>query len=654
MALADLVLEGLTLILAIALGLVLIGGLAYLTITVSTVNNARLAYAGLYIYLPQPIYVNGTLYVPMYNIGYYRAIVKYVYVRGVDGSMHVYAPNLVLGVNQYYVYTLSLSYEPASITVLASPVGYPGIIKEFSANVSTVTSIPLIPQAQLQPGSGLINVVVNDPFGAGWRVVWSYAGQSYSVSESQSYSWFINPPYVPIQIQFLAYITNTPHGYTCQIVPSQVAKTYTAGSIQAFNVTCSVMPITVSVDDPYGAGWSVSWSGGASGSKSGSSSASWTVSALSTVNFQASITSVPSGYSSCSISPTSTSAGPGQSVAFTVSCTGNQSPSPPPGGGGSSYTVTVYVYAPSGVSWTVYLDQYIAGSTIDIDWWSGAGNGGPYTATVSGGLTYLFTVKNLPSGCTASGSPYGIGQTFTPKGSFTEQITITCTNKPPPPPPPPPSNNQQCTYSYSSSISASGVHGSIQQSVSCSGPSSEPVGSGQVGMYGCTAPLTITDTSGDEFQFQSWSVSVSPSGYAWSGTTDLSEFGAPLYCPSPASVSISGTASYTFLKCTSYTVKFTYYTSSSATFEWSFCPDDPANSWSATGKIYQGTGIQVTAKVYANFGSGSASFTIDNVCQYGVQSVNTNPSGGSASGFTGSASFNIIVVCQSSGGKGKQ
>lgn len=113
MALADLVLEGgLTLILAIALGLVLIGGLAYLTITVSTANNARLAYAGLYIYLPQPIYVNGTLYVPMYNIGYYRAVVKYVYVRGgVDGSMRVYAPNLVLGVNQYYVYSLSLNYE---------------------------------------------------------------------------------------------------------------------------------------------------------------------------------------------------------------------------------------------------------------------------------------------------------------------------------------------------------------------------------------------------------------------------------------------------------------------------------------------------------------------------------------------------------------
>ncbi len=72
MALADLVLEGVMLILVIALGLVLIGGLTYLTMTVSTANNARLAYAGLYIYLPQPVYVNGTLYIPMYNIGYYQ------------------------------------------------------------------------------------------------------------------------------------------------------------------------------------------------------------------------------------------------------------------------------------------------------------------------------------------------------------------------------------------------------------------------------------------------------------------------------------------------------------------------------------------------------------------------------------------------------
>ncbi len=355
MALADLVLEGgFTLVLAIALGLVLIGGLTYLTITVSTANNARLAYMGLYIYLPQPVYVNGTLYVPLYNIGYYRAFVKYLYIRGVDGSIHEYALNLVLGVDQYYVYVLSLNYKPESITVLATPMGYPGIIKEFSANVSTINSIPLIPQTQSQSNSGLIEVVVDDPYDAGWSVVWGgYAGQSYSVSQGRSYAWFINPPYVPIQISFQASITQNPGGYTCQIQPSQVSGTYTAGSVQEFNVACQQQ--------------------------------------------------------------------------------NQQPPPPPPKGGGSSYTATVYVNAPNTVSWTVYLDQYVDGSIVYVDWWSGTGNGGPYTATVSSGLTYLFNVEDLPNGCTASGSPYGIGQTFTPTGPFTEKITITCTsNKPQP------------------------------------------------------------------------------------------------------------------------------------------------------------------------------------------------------------------------------
>ncbi|WP_054843532.1 hypothetical protein [Vulcanisaeta souniana] len=64
---------------------------------------------------------------------------------------------------------------------------------------------------------------------------WSYADQSYSVSQDQSYSWFINPPYVPIQVSFSALITQNPSvngiNYTCQIVPpSQVNGNY--GAVQ--------------------------------------------------------------------------------------------------------------------------------------------------------------------------------------------------------------------------------------------------------------------------------------------------------------------------------------------------------------------------------------------------------------------------------------
>ncbi|WP_252901261.1 hypothetical protein [Vulcanisaeta sp. JCM 14467] len=223
--------------------MVLIGGLAYLTVTVTSVNNARLAYAGLYVYLPQPFYVNGTLYVPMLNIGYYRALVKYVYVRSVDGSVHVYAPGLVLGLGQYYVYRLSPGYEPVAVTVVASPVGYPGVVREFSANVTGVSAVPVVTLSGPGTGGGLIEVIVNDPYGAGWQIQWSYAGQTYSMGQSQSYTWYINPPYAPIQIIFTAKITQNPSAnginYTCSITPSQVSNSYGPGSVVTFNVQCS-------------------------------------------------------------------------------------------------------------------------------------------------------------------------------------------------------------------------------------------------------------------------------------------------------------------------------------------------------------------------------------------------------------------------------
>ncbi len=360
---------------------------------------------------------------------------------------------------------------------MASPVGYPGIIREFSANVSTINSIPLIPQTQSQlGGSGLINVVVNDPFGAGWRVVWSYAGQSYSVSESQSYSWFINPPYVPIQISFTASITQNPGGYTCQIQPSQVTSTYGGvGSAQEFNVTCQQ------------------------------------------VNNQ------------------------------------------PPNGGGSSYTVTVYVYAPSGVSWTVYLDQYIAGSIIYIYWWSGTGNGGPYTATVSGSLTYLFTVKNLPSGCTASGSPYGIGQTFTPTGSFTEKITITCTTNNQPPPPPPPTTVYGCFFTLSVGSNPP-ISGAVSSSPSPPGTYFVQSGSSLSGSISAQSSVSSSSSGSSQswYQFEYWSLSFSGSGtFYWNGvqisgswsygrTSGLFTYDCPSGLTQNVTASFTATANYVY------------------------------------------------------------------------------------------------------------
>ncbi len=104
--------------------------------------------------------------------------------------------------------------------------------------------------------------------------------------------------------------------------------------------------ISVSViNDTLGAGWSVSWSGSASGSKSGTSDASWSVTASGTVDFTASITSNPSGYT-CTISPSSTSASPGGSVTFTVSCTSNQ---PPPTTVYGCFLTTSATSSPSGI-----------------------------------------------------------------------------------------------------------------------------------------------------------------------------------------------------------------------------------------------------------------------------------------------------------------
>jgi hypothetical protein len=149
MALADIVLEGLTLILVIALGAVLIGGLSYLTTTTASANNARLITAGTYVYLAGPTYINGTLYVPMYNIGEYTVDVKYLFVEGLNGVQE-YATNIILKPGQYYVYELSIDYTPKAVTIVVSPTRDPKLVLEFNSNVSTPGPIALTPDEPRQ------------------------------------------------------------------------------------------------------------------------------------------------------------------------------------------------------------------------------------------------------------------------------------------------------------------------------------------------------------------------------------------------------------------------------------------------------------------------------------------------------------------------
>jgi hypothetical protein len=649
MALADIVLEGLTLILVIALGAVLIGGLSYLTTTTASANNARLMTAGTYVYLAGPTYINGTLYVPMYNIGEYTVDVKYLFVEGLNGVQE-YATNIILKPGQYYVYELSIDYTPKAVTIVVSPTRDPKLVLEFDSNVSTPGPIALTPMSQGSSGGGLIAVSVVDPYNAGWTVSWSYSGQSYSLSRSTSYAWFINPPYVPIQITFSASITQNPTGYACQVVPSSVTNTYNAGSVQAFNVTCSISPITVSVSDSYNAGWSITWSGAASGSQSGSSSTTFTVqpSSNNAVTFTASITSTPSGYTSCSISPQSTTANPGQTVTFTVSCSGGSSP--PPGGGNEYAYVYTDISAPSGVSWTVYL--YFDGQLDATYQGSGSQSYGPAVFSSSGTVNY--EVSGIPNTCSVSYSP---SQSFsiTPGNTYTETITITCQGQQPPPPP-------MCYFTYSASTNPSGLQ--MPSSFGLSGPSS--LNPGSSGDFGGSAPLTAVDSQGDKYQFQYWSVSSNPSGYAWSGETNQADFSAPLSCPSnlnsTVTVQITGTAVYQFVECESYSVGINLDTSGEATLSWSWCPLDPAVSWSASGSagVNATTGqpyIQASGQVTSQSGvtKGATSQQVSE-CSVGqtIKYNGVNPSGGSINPpqASGSVTFQVEFTCQSNGGKG--
>ena len=431
----------------------------------------------------------GGYWLAVINTGHEPLIVKYlIYPNGQSQTVN----SGTLYQNQHWM--TQLSQLPAEVMVcsavnpnvcVTAPVhGY------YIANTATFSGPG---NSNNTNSNGLIEVIVYDPYNAGWSVSWNYyngitigniRNAAFTESGNTTYEWFINPPYVPIKISFSASITQNPPNLYCWIQPSSITNTYSAGSVQVFNVECTanyvkfildpgacwsvniygviyatqsssvkvwdefgswsyssnwanpgetvttywiptngdlmwfdaqgfsstssatfeivnwttwpntqviystsqwkyqwpsyyVNPvqiltgpnqtylievnincnsgssnsISVNVEDSYGAGWSVVWSGAASGSKSGSSSTSWTISTTGTVSFTASITSVPSGYSSCSISPTSTSAGPGNTVTFTVSCT----QTPPPSGNGQPgcYLTTSATSNPSGIPVTV-------------------------------------------------------------------------------------------------------------------------------------------------------------------------------------------------------------------------------------------------------------------------------------------------------------
>jgi hypothetical protein len=166
-----------------------------------------------------------------------------------------------------------------------------------------------------------------------------------------------------------------------------------------------------------------------------------------------------------------------------------------------------------------------------------------------------------------------------------------------------------CYFSYSYGTNPPGLNNYIQ----FGGPSS--LNPGDSSTFSGMAALTAVDSQGDKYQFQYWSVSSNPSGYAWSGTTDQADFSAPLSCPSTltssVTVQITGTAVYQFIGCKSYSVSITLTTSGEATLSWSWCPLDPAVSWSASGSA----GVNATTGQPYIQASGSVTFQVEFTCK---------------------------------------
>jgi hypothetical protein len=447
MALADIVLEGLTLILVIALGAVLIGGLSYLATTTASANNARLITAGTYVYLPGPTYINGTLYVPMYNIGRYAVQVRYIFIRG-PGGVSEYPVNISLGPGQYYVYELDIDYAPSAVTIVVSPINDPGLTLEFSANVTTPG--PITPAGTSLSAQGCpVLASVSDPYNAGWQVTWTMAGSTYSVSKSTSYQWCILPPYYPITINFQSTITSNPSGYICQISPQSTQVNYNGTPTTVpFTVTCQQqqqpppppppppggsgsVTMTLVIDDGPGVSWTAKVDQYISGAywivweQSGSSSGTYSVNLAEGYQYAISV-SVPSG---CTASGSPVALGSlftaSSPFTETVTITCQSTTPPPPTTYGCFLTVkgqtnpsgiaTVQVYptstfVPSGQTQTItaYAPLQVGGNPwYEFDSWSGSVTSGPgslseHATGITGGDAYSTWIYTCPSGLTSN------------------------------------------------------------------------------------------------------------------------------------------------------------------------------------------------------------------------------------------------------------
>ena len=268
---------------------------------------------------------NGTYYTAIINTGHVPFIVTtIVYKTGIQSVNN----NTPLYQNQYLL--LETNQSPVGVMVCSATTPDACIFAKPN-NWTTINQLITGTSGSINLTGAFLQVTVNDvntPTGTpSWNVTWWFTTQNppqyYSISKSTSYTWYINlatAPYIPAQVSFQAKLLTIPQYYSCTISPSSITAYYNPGSTQTFAVTCTPLPITISVVDNLQAIWSITWTGAASGSKSGTTSTTFTVqpSTAAYTNFTASTTN-----SSCKVIPSSANLMPGQSQTFQVVCYGS-------------------------------------------------------------------------------------------------------------------------------------------------------------------------------------------------------------------------------------------------------------------------------------------------------------------------------------------
>ena len=552
-----------------------------------------------------------------------------------SGSMGIY--NLKF-TNSTYAY--AQNGVGGQVGTNPTPIGYcialsPGTTYAISTCPSTTPSYqsppPQSPQSS-QPSPPPSNnnyyvyvTVTGDSYGAGWRV----SSSASSISGSSN----VNMEQLQIGGQtdtLNAQITSSPSGYTCTISPS--TEQVTSGNTYTFTVSCvqssQPQPITVSVSDSYGAGWLITWSGAASGSQSGSSSDTFTVQPTSNVavTFTASITSNPSGYQ-CTISPSSTTAYPGQSVSFTVSC----------------QPIAYYVYV------TVTGDSPGAGWQVSSSVTSISGTGNVNNEQLKiGGQTDTVTAKitSNPPGYSCSISPTSV----TAQAGQTIPFTVSCQLQPPP-----------STYGCLLTVKGQGIpSGAPAPTVN---PTSAFVPSGQSVRITATAPLATSPSSvssGEKwYTFTGWTYNLNGQGTANLGSTWTSGNNAystwQYTCPSGLTSNATATLTinadywtdYLYISGTTFILQGT--TTAKYTITWNAYPGSATQVQWSVSPSSQGAFTVTATLTYTENGAtyqATASERVTLFCFLGtpvVYSISINPTSQQVSQSVGSATATVTI-----------